>query len=354
VHLTTDDVIPLVVYLSLETGLPIESIWELKSDCLQNEINGYADLWYVKRRKGTDKLQKERVKTDGLTSPGGIIKLVLRLTRKTRDFARETEGKWLFIGIALRRQDGRPLRRFGETVDANNRFCSRHEIKDDKGNLLKSIVLARLRKSFKKERYLKAVGHLGDVATDHTKRILARRYADIPALRPLHEQTIAEALQQALDNALEPLVVDAEGERLFQEDPKRAAEVFGITTEQAEHVASGTQDVWLASCLDNESSPFQDNGTGSCRSPVWGCLECNNAVITSSKLPAVLAFLNHILQRRKELDLDVWKARYGRAYGRIIKQVIPRFPATEIAAAKAIAEAETDLIWLPAELTMSL
>ncbi len=54
------------------------------------------------------------------------------------------------------------------------------------------------------------------------------------------------------------------------------------------------------------------------------------------------------------MNLSAWAERYGRAHSIITKQILPRFPGKDVAMAKAIAETEDDLLWLPAELTMSL
>src|SRR3546814_16976248 len=46
--------------------------------------------------------------------------------------------------------------------------------------------------------YLKTEGHMARFAVGHTVDIAARHYADIPSLRPLHEQTVADALEEVL------------------------------------------------------------------------------------------------------------------------------------------------------------
>ena len=53
------------------------------------------------------------------------------------------------------------------------------------------------------------------------------------------------------------------------------------------------------------------------------------------------------------MDLRAWAARFAVAYHRITKDILPRFPDREILLAKAVAAAEGDLVWLPAELTMT-
>jgi len=353
IHLTIDDVLPFIIYLSLETGLPIECLWDLPFDCLRNEINGRSDLTYIKRRTGTAETKIIRVATADHMSAGYIIRLIQRLTRTTRAHVDKRKSKLLFIGYSLTGRKGNKLRRFTGAYDAIPGFLDRHMIMDDQGQRVSHITLSRLRKSFKQERYLSAAGHIADVATDHGRRVFVEHYADIPSLRPLHQKTVAQALEEAVKVALEPVISDAATEQLIYTDPPKAAAALGLAAEQIETIASGTSDVWLVSCLGFRNPPHQPLGDGDCRSAVWGCLDCSNAVFTSSKLPALLSFLNHILQRRNQMSIDAWSTRYGRAYGRIVCQILPRFPAKEVAMAKAVAEAESDLIWLPPELIYS-
>jgi intergrase/recombinase len=60
------------------------------------------------------------------------------------------------------------------------------------------LRLSHLRKTHKALWYLKTEGHMARFAVGHTVEIAARHYADIPSLRPLHEQTVADALEEAL------------------------------------------------------------------------------------------------------------------------------------------------------------
>ena len=350
IHLRTDDIFPLVVSLSLESGLPIESVKELQVDCLKNESRGYVDLEYPKRRADGTGNKIKRVKIGGRNTPGSIIKLILRLTRRSRECARPEDKKWLLLGYIHNRPVHHVCRITNFTF-VNRSFCDRHMIFIDRDRPLDHITISRLRKTYKAERYARSNGHLADAADDHSATVHANHYAKIPSLLPLHEQAIAAGLRQALDAAYVPIIVTADTECRLQTNLVAVAKEIGLTTDQAEVVASGAKDVWLASCLDHDHSPH--NGDDTCVTPVWGCLECRNAVITSSKLPAILAFLNHILGRRQQMNLKAWWERYGRAHDRITKHILPRFPAKEVAIAKAIAEAETYLVWLPAELTLS-
>lgn len=354
VHPGMDDLLPFLVLLSLETSLPIECVRALRKNCLRNERGGYVDLCYVKRRCGAETEKSKRVRTDAPFSPGWLVKAILRLTERTRAQVGEEIQDKLLIGWS--RSRGLVAFTGASTGVSKNdpvqRFTKRHGLIDDAGKPMRNFVLARLRKTSKSEQYIKANGHLADAADDHSKRVHAQHYAKIPALAPLHEAIVAAGLQAALDAAYTPIILDAEAETRMRADPVGTAAKWSRPLDQVADVADGSADVWLAGCLDFRHSPHGELDKD-CPTPVWGCLECGNAVITSSKLPAILAFLDHILAKRQRISLPAWSERFGRAHRRITEQILPCFPAREIAMAKAVAEADGHLVWLPAELTMA-
>jgi len=49
-YLTTDDIVPLLVLLLLETGLELECCKSLTLDCLRNASGGTVDIAYTKLR----------------------------------------------------------------------------------------------------------------------------------------------------------------------------------------------------------------------------------------------------------------------------------------------------------------
>jgi hypothetical protein len=110
----------------------------------------------------------------------------------------------------------------------------------------------------------------------------------------------------------------------------------------------GAQDLWLASCGGFYASPFGTKGQP-CPVPFWGCLDCGNAVITSRKLPALIAFLTFMVARRETLQAADWAAKFGRAHRRIAEQILPAFPAAVVAAARTVAESQAGLLHLPPE-----
>ena len=197
-------------------------------------------------------------------------------------------------------------------------FVDRNGIVDDGGRPLK-LVLARLRKTHKAEWYRRTNGQMEQFAIGHTAEVAANHYADIPALRALHEETVAAGLQDALDLALIPRVVLPEA--LMRTAPESA----GLPVPPDEVIAflDGSQDLWLASCSGFYASPFSDKGHP-CPVPFWGCLDCGNAVITSRKLPSLIAFLSFMVAQRESLHATDWTAKFGRAHRRIAEQISSR------------------------------
>jgi hypothetical protein len=87
-----------------------------------------------------------------------------------------------------------------------------------------------------------------------------------------------------------------------------------------------------------------------CPTPFWGCLECENAVITARKLPALIAFESFMIEQRAVMEAGVWAARFGRAYRRITEQILPAFPPQLVVNARAAAaDAGTSFLYLPPE-----
>jgi len=164
----------------------------------------------------------------------------------------------------------------------------------------------------------------------------------------LHEQTIADGLHDALDAALKPRLVAPDEEAGLRANPIHAD--LPVPPDEVISFLNGAQDLWLASCSGFYESPFGRKGEA-CPVPFWGCLECQNAVITSRKLPALLAFVDFLVAQRERLTAQDWRLKFGRAHHRITRQILPAFPESAIAAARAIAAGRTDLIYLPPEAT---
>jgi hypothetical protein len=223
-----------------------------------------------------------------------------------------------------------------------------HNLVDDQGRAL-HLELSRLRKTYKAEWYVKTGGQLETFAQGHSVEVAAEHYADIPALRPIHEATIAAAIEDAMAPARrEPCILTPKQEAAVRLSPGSGKLPPALAVEAVIPLLDGEQDVWLASCTSFYDSPFGTKGEA-CPSPFWTCLDCGNAVITARKLPALIAFLDFTTAQRDSLANADWETKFGRAHRRISDQIIPAFPKAVVAAARAAAQATPGLIYLPPE-----
>jgi hypothetical protein len=227
-------------------------------------------------------------------------------------------------------------------VDA---WTRRHGIADDDARPLR-LLLSHLRKTHKALWYLKTEGHMARFAVGHTPEVAALHYADVPALRPLHEATVAEAFEDAVKSARTPLVLTPDQEDVWRADPTSVPNAPVGSDPIA--LLNGDQDVWLASCGGFYTSPHGEPGSP-CPVPFWGCLECSNAVITARKLPAILSFLDFIEEQRQTLPAGDWAVKFERAYARITNQILPAFGRAVVAEARSALMAAPISIYLPPE-----
>ena len=336
-HLTRNDIVPFLVLLALETGLEIECCKALMVDCLQNASNGTVEITYLKRRARGAEHKRLRVRDGGPTTPGGMIRRRIEVTARARG-RHPSQCLWVYCGAgALAAGIGHPQ----ELVDS---WTRRHDIVDDDGRPLR-LLLSRLRKTHKALWYLKTEGHMARFAVGHTPEVAARHYADVPALRPLHEATVADAFREAVKSAA-PIVLTEKQEAAWRTGPTQASAI----PEGCDPIAllDGEQDVWLAGCAGFYASPHGSAGDP-CPMPFWGCLECSNAVITTRKLPAILSFLDFIEDQRRALHAADWAVKFGRAHARITADVLPTFGPAIIAEARRSLAAEPAPIYLPPE-----
>ena len=336
-HLTRNDIVPFLVLLALETGLEIECCKALMVDCLQNASNGTVEITYLKRRARGAEHKRLRVRDGGPTTPGGMIRRLIEVTARARG-RHPSQCLWVYCGA------GALAAGIGHPQELVNSWTRRHDIVDDDGRPFR-LLLSRLRKTHKALWYLKTEGHMARFAVGHTPEVAARHYADVPALRPLHEATVADAFREAVKSAA-PIVLTEKQEAAWRTGPTQASAI----PEGCDPIAllDGEQDVWLAGCAGFYASPHGSAGDP-CPMPFWGCLECSNAVITTRKLPAILSFLDFIEGQRRALHAADWAVKFGRAHARITADVLPAFGPAIIAEARRSLAAEPTPIYLPPE-----
>jgi hypothetical protein len=343
IYLTVTDVVPFLVLLICLTGLEPECAKTLRRDCLSSPARGYVSLRYVKRRSGgSEAVETMRIADGGgLHHPGGLIRLALRLTERAR---RHTGWDTLWVTYGYRGL-ARPFHgvNSGHARTQIEEWQRRHgldKLTDTSGEPVR-LDLRRLRKTYKSQQYLKATGILADFAQGHSARVAASHYADIPIHDDVHDQAVQAGLREALAAALpHPTVVDDDGTVLSNPEGE---ELPPATVDAA---LSGESDVFLASCRDFHDTPFASKGRP-CPVPLWGCVECPNAVFTTRHLPQLLTFLDFIETQREELPAGEWIARYATAWERIVHGVRDKFRPDQITTARAIAEADRARLILP-------
>ncbi|KIX16329.1 hypothetical protein [Paracoccus sp. 228] len=337
-YLMVHDLPPLLTLLSLDTGLEIECVKTLKIDCLTNASAGTATLSYMKRRAHGHAQKTMRVRDGGPTTPGGLIRAITEMTRTARQF-HPTDALFVFYhSCGFHSVVRHPKLTLSQWI-------TRHSIVDDEGRPL-TLLLSRLRKTHKALWYLKTGGHMTRFAVGHSIDVAAQHYADIPSLRPLHETTVVEALEDAIRPAAKVMTAPVLIANESAADPQRSTPLH-----EDSHIApTDIQDVWLASCSGFYKSPFSKSGAP-CSHPFWGCLDCRNAVISERKLPAILGFLDFIVAQRTALGAADWAAKFGHVHARITRQVLPSFSAEVIAAARASLASDPPQMYLPPETT---
>ncbi|MFC0804685.1 MULTISPECIES: hypothetical protein [Sinorhizobium] len=338
-YLTSHDVIPLTVFLALETGLEIECCKTLTVDCLQNSANGTVEIAYIKRRARGAEYKTLRVRDGSPRTPGGLIRQIVAMTATARRH-RPSDCLWLHYGSGGLKSG---LKHPQHLIDG---WTTKHNILDDDGHPL-HLALSHLRKTHKALWYLKTEGHMTRFAVGHTREVAARHYADVPALRPLHETVIADAFTEAVASALSPIILTPEKEDAWRSDPVTASAAAPAGSDPIS-LLDGEQDIWLASCGGFFSSPHGEPGSP-CSLPFWGCLECPNAVITARKLPAILSFLGFLEDQRRSLSANHWAMKFAAAHARITRQILPAFSAVTVAEARSLLAHEPVSVYLPPE-----
>jgi hypothetical protein len=337
-YLLARDLPPLLVLLSLDTGLELECCKALTVDCLRNASAGTIEVAYLKRRAHGAEHKSLRVRDGGIGTPGGLIRRLIEVSAMARRHC-PSDNLWVYL------RHGRLRSGIDHWQQMTDVWTRRHAIVDDDGQPLR-LLLSRLRKTHKALWYRTTEGHMARFAVGHTVEVAARHYADIPSLRPLHEAAVADAFEEAVAAARAPILLSPEQEADWRAAP---GHVDGIVAPDAVvPLLDGDQDVWLASCAGFYASPHGQPGEP-CPQPFWGCLDCGNAVITARKLPAILAFLAFIEVEREGLTASDWHAKFGHVHARITSQVLPAFSEVVIAKARAALSLSPPSLYLPPE-----
>lgn len=329
VFLHMGDLVCLMILLLDATGLPPECVTALKANCLSelNPTSGQALLRYVKRRQTQDDSEQAIVvSTVGRYSPGYLVRRILQMTSPARRLAgfKDNEGP-LFLA-----RSRKAIRRVTLNDRAMEAYGARNPVAvGDEGAMLERVHLSLIRKTVKARRWITTGGDLEATGGDHSVKTLIRHYVLIPHLHELHEQVAAEGISELFETATAPRLLDKAASRAFSDNPTGFAKSLGIELEQALDTATDANDVWVGGCLGISKG---SRDIRPCGAPVWGCLNCANAIFTYKKIPGLVRLLNHIINQRQKMSLDVWSRQFGVSYSRV-RQILNHYPPEDVRAA---------------------
>jgi hypothetical protein len=344
-----EDLFPIYVLLLLHSRIPSTSAENLKEDCLEitDPDGGNGIIRYVKHRAGEKPNKEMTVRAVGSSTPGGIVRTVLRLTHHARRHVEDPTALWIGYwrgNAAANASVLKPRKR----KDLNQRFCKEIGLKDDDGRPILLLDLSRLRKTGKAQRYREVKGDIEAFADDHTTQVAYENYANTEALRPTHETAVANAQRTAVRRAeMACTVVLPDEEERLRADGNAASQALGVPVNRALPILRGEQDVFVSACKDIRNSPFAEPGVV-CPAGAWGCLTCPNAVVTRRHLPNLIAQLNFFAEQRLRMHEEEWESAFGKS-NKAGLAALARFDVTTQLEARAEAETEGRLVYLPVE-----
>ncbi|AXB45275.1 hypothetical protein [Amycolatopsis albispora] len=343
---------PLLVLLGAVTGRNPETLKELPA--AHRILDDRAvELRVTKRRHGPQRWFDTVTWEIGpphraLHTPGGLYLLLHRLMARGRAFhAAETASQSVSIwsvwrnartgGLAGTHEHQDPYAASLSTSINFTQWARRHDLRADPADEqaasqdtppLLEVRLPRVRTSVEVRRTRAVGGHLPSAARSNTVGVLFANYLrGDPTARDWAEDVLGHAVIDAEQAAL------AAHHRALQESGRTALRIEPAPT-TADHAHEGA---WTA-CSDPDQHP--NTGQPCRRMSFLDCFHCGNCLITRSHLPAILALLDDLANRRDQLGETDWWTRYGPAWAAIRSDVLPKFTPAELTAAREATPAE--------------
>jgi hypothetical protein len=214
------------------------------------------------------------------------------------------------------------------------------------------VSFNRIKTSMEVRRTKRIGGHLPSAAKSNSMPVLFRNYlSGDPVITAWAEEVLGEALldaEQAARQAHQRVARAAGGGPRVVAGPA-ALEASGLGPDTARQVADGEVDTGWTACADNDHHPL----TGQpCQVTFLDCFHCGNCLVTRDHLPRLLALLDVLAQRRRELPEEAWWSRYGPAWVAIRQDILAKFTPAELQQAQAgkLHDALLDLAENPWEL----
>lgn len=315
-----------------------ETIKELPAE--HRLLDGRAvELRAVKRRRGPQHWSETVTWEIGpphreLYTPGGLYLLLHRLMARSRGFSGSESiwSTWSMAGGDSWGTTAEHRNTFGRSLTGGGLRFSRwsidHELRTDPistGGVTAALAvdLRRVRTTVEVRRTRALGGHLPSAARSNSVAVLFANYLrGDPHAREWAEEVLGEAVTDAEQAAL------AAHRHTLADGGRSTLDVAPTGSDRARHDGA-----WTA-CTDPAVHPVTEKP---CRRVSFlDCFNCGNCLITAAHLPAILALLDTLAQRRTRLSENDWWMRYGPAWAAIRRDVLPRFTPAELTAAEAV------------------
>jgi hypothetical protein len=338
VFVTRADREPILVLLAALTGRNSETLKELPTE--HRILGGVAvELRLIKRRHGARRWFDTVSWEIGpphreLHTPGGLYLLLHRLMTRSRSWS-GSRSLWSVWCNADRDLGGLHEHRdpFAATLHAGlnlPRWAKSHDLRadptaDHPDGARLPVKITRIRTSVEVRRTRATGGHLPSAARSNTVGVLFTNYlrGDATAQAWAEEvlgDAVADAEQAAL--AVHRDALAATGHNDLRIEPTPPATWPDTPTQEG---------AWTA-CTDPQTHPA--TGRPCRRVSYLDCFHCGNCLITRTHLPAILALVNDLADRRTRLDETEWWQRYGPVWAAIRQDILPKFTPAELQAAR--------------------
>ena len=310
-----ESLLPYYLAILIHTAGNPDPIAELRCDCLQALPlldDRQALVWFKPRAHS---LQRRTFSATDRFAPPALIEEILRWNERLRALAPAPLRDRLFLFKGLR---GVSALSSGTAKSLLKAFCERHG--------LPRFALASIRPGVLSSFY-RASGDLGRTAAvaNHATLAATVRYVDIPQVQTQHRARIAD-LQNAFVGHIE------------QPHATGVATAPASVGPGAVPPAGEVVSMFGFGCTD----PLAGTATGTRRGELctnfMGCFTCPNAIITPD--PATLARLlqarEHLRAASAALHPARWQAFYAPQLRILEEDILPRFIASELAAAQAL------------------
>lgn len=294
IYPSLNDLVPFIVALSATSGINPGSLLNLDRDCIVVQTKKSVGVKIFKARRGANAHDIVYLKDGGVRTPGGIIKAVLKITEELAE-RYDTKKLWAYYdyrkGVLFHKDSLN--RKYALDI-----FVSNHNLVNPDGSPL-DLQLVRLRKTVKLDEYKETRG-VPSLMKGHSANVAAQHYANLPQTIQTHLDALLGAMQNVVELPANVRADDTPSDRSA-----------------------------VSRCKNMYDSPFFE--TGKLCSAIPGmCFACPNAVLTLDSLPAILSYVDYLIDSATRLSPEAWLDSFSTTWIRIHESILPQFTPKEI------------------------